>query len=100
MPYLNRTNGEINLYKASNEELRAHLRELKKQLSEKQLEVMQADKVYRMESFKNQSFKNRVADTEKYCEKIRIGLTKRLISQCKPSTMKDEGNKDSPLFYN
>jgi hypothetical protein len=38
-----------------------------------------------MESFKNQNYKNKVSDTEKYCEKIRIGLTKRLINQCTAS---------------
>lgn len=59
---------------------------------------MQADKIYRMESFKNQSFKNRVADTEKYCEKIRIGLTKRLISQCKTAHYNRLGQQGQPSF--
>jgi hypothetical protein len=66
---------------------------VKRLLSERQLEVMHAEKIYRMESFKNQNYKNKVADTEKYCEKIRIGLTKRLINQCKNTVTKSRATR-------
>lgn len=67
-------------------------------LSERQMEVMQAEKIYRMESFKNQNYKSKVADTEKYCEKVRIGLTKRLIQQCKYGQMQTRATRRLPFF--
>lgn len=67
-------------------------------LSEKQLEVLNADKMYRIESFKNQNYKTKVADTEKYCEKIRIGLTKRLINQCNLLYMKTKVTRIALYF--
>jgi hypothetical protein len=59
---------------------------------------MQAEKIYRMESFKNQNYKSKVVDTEKYCEKIRIGLTKRLIQQCKNGEMQIRATRKAPSF--
>ena len=64
------------------EELRNLARDLKKVCTDKHQEMVNAEKKFKMESFKNHKYKADVAEYDKKNESTRIILTKRLIDKC------------------
>lgn len=78
------------------EELRNLSNDLKKVCMDKRQEMINVDKKYKMESFKNQKYKADVHEYDKKNESTRIILAKRLIDKCKPTFIKSKVT--IPLF--
>ena len=58
---------------------------LDREMEVKQQEVVNADRLERLENFKSQHMKGKIASMDKQSESLRIRLSKRFIDQCTPA---------------